>query len=377
MDNFTFSTPRICNCKGDMSKQWYVYFNATNHIAGERKQFRYKLGINRYSKKKERQGAALAALRSVTQMLEVDGWNPFEQTCDNEKKKLGAQVDEMLSIRACTLRKRSAEIYANALKFFKKWCCDKGYDVLEAKDFTKIHALEYADYLKRVRHLSGKTCNNTVSYLKTLFFMLFERELIPANPFCAIKKSKEEKGRNVAFSEKEIKLVISYMRKHDIRLYYATQFVRYAFIRRTELMYLKVGDIDLHNHTIVVPAQVSKTGIQDSITIPKSLESIILEMKLDKDDPSSYIFGRGMQTCSRRIARVADFSDAHRKVIDSLGLRNELIFYGWKHTGCAELYRIVKDPYVVCRQCRHSDIKMTMRYLRSLGLGINEAVREW
>lgn len=41
MDNFTFSTPRICNCNGNISKQWYVYFNAINHITGERKQFRY------------------------------------------------------------------------------------------------------------------------------------------------------------------------------------------------------------------------------------------------------------------------------------------------------------------------------------------------
>lgn len=377
MSNFSFTTPRICDCKGDMSKQWYVYFNATNHLTGERKQFRYKLGINRCSKKRERKEAAKAALRSVVTLLEVDGWNPFEQTCESEKGKIGPQLEEMLSIRSCTLRKRSTEIYGNALKFFIKWCSERGYDTLDVKDFTKIHALEYVDYLKKVRHFSGKSCNNTVSYLKTLFFMLVEREIISKNPFCAIKKSKEEKGRNVAFSEKEIELVIPYMRKHAIRLYYATQFVRYAFIRRTELMYLKVGDIDLANHTIIVPSQVSKTGVQDSITIPRSLEEIILEMELDKANPNDYIFGRGMLTCNRKIARVADFSDAHRKVIDALGMRKELIFYGWKHTGCVELYRIVKDPYVVCRQCRHSDIKMTMRYLRSLGLGINEAVRDW
>ena len=36
-----------------------------------------------------------------------------------------------------------------------------------------------------------------------------------------------------------------------------------------------------------------------------------------------------------------------------------------------------KNAYIVMRQCRHSDIKMTMIYLRSLGCGVNEQVREW
>lgn len=360
-----------------MSKQWYIYFRGKNNITGESKQFRFKLGINKFAKKRERQEAAKSALRSVVNMIEADGWNPFEQTCETEKKKLSNHLDEMLSIRSCSIRARSTEIYKNALKHLRLWCESKGYDTLTASEFTKLHALEYMDYLKQERQYSGKSCNNAVGYLKTLFFMLEERDIIKSNPFCVIKKYKEEKGQNVAFTPEEVDKVTSYMRTHNKRLYYATQFVRYAFIRRTELMYLRVSNIDLSNHTITIPADVSKNGKHDFITIPLSLEKIIVEMKLDGANPTDYVFGKDMLTCNRRISRVANFSDEHRKVINALGLRKELIFYGWKHTGCAELYRIVKDPYVVCRQCRHCDIKMTMRYLRSLGLGINEAVREW
>ena len=47
------------------------------------------------------------------------------------------------------------------------------------------------------------------------------------------------------------------------------------------------------------------------------------------------------------------------------------------HTGVVDLYNHTKDAYIVMRQCRHSDIKMTMIYLRSLGCGVNEQVREW
>lgn len=377
MDNFTFTTPRICDYGGDLSKQWYIYFRGKNNLTGENKQFRFKLGINRCNKKRERQEAAKSALRSIITMLEVDGWNPFERKCENEKKKICSQLEEMLSILSAALRKRSAEMYGYTLKSLRFWCEQKGYDTLDADQFTKVHALEYLDYLQKEKGLCGKTCNDTIGYLKTLFFMLQEREIIKSNPFCKIKKCKEEKGKNVAFTPSEIDKVSAYLRVHNIRLYYATQFVRYGFIRRTELMYLKVCNINLDSHTITIPSDVSKTGKQDSVTIPRSLEKIIREMELDKANPNDFVFGRGMQTCQYRMAKVGNFSDAHRKAISALNLRKELIFYGWKHTGCVELYGIVKDPYVVCRQCRHSDIKMTMRYLRSLGVGINEAVREW
>ena len=65
MNNFTFSTPRICDCGGDLSKQWYIYFRAKDESTGDIKQFRYKLGINRFKKKRERQEAAKAALATV------------------------------------------------------------------------------------------------------------------------------------------------------------------------------------------------------------------------------------------------------------------------------------------------------------------------
>ena len=207
--------------------------------------------------------------------------------------------------------------------------------------------------------------------------MLVHRDICKSNPFTAVKKLKEEEGKNVAFTPSEIKKVLNYMRMVNVRLYYATQFVRYGFIRKTELTGLKVGNINLESHTITIPADISKTGKHDCVTIPQSLEKIILEMGLDNADPDLYIFGKGLETCKSKLRRTADISDAHREIIETLGMRHELIFYGWKHTGCVELYNIVRDPYVVCRQCRHSDIKMTMKYLRSLGLGINEAVRGW
>lgn len=75
--------------------------------------------------------------------------------------------------------------------------------------------------------------------------------------------------------------------------------------------------------------------------------------------------------------RIDDLSDKQRVVNKENNIRSECTFYSWKHTGVVDLYNHTKDAYIVMRQCRHSDIKMTMIYLRSLGCGVNEQVRDW
>ncbi len=376
-ENIKFSEPRICDCGGDITKQWYVYFTCTDLIRKETKQFRYKLGINRVKDIRKRKKVAKEAVEAIKDLLYNDGFNPFEKSVQGDKRILLDCLREMLEIKNVSVRLRTRQSYKHAIDLLSRWMDKKNLSKMEVGDFEKKHAIEFADWLQKDKSYAGKTTNNTIGDLKSLFYMLVHREICKGNPFSAVKKLKEEEGKNVAFTPDEVDKVLKFMKKANLRLYYATQFVRYGFIRKTELTGLKVRNINLKSHTITIPADVSKNRKHDSVTIPQSLEKIILEMGLDKADPDLYIFGKGLETCNRKERRTADISNAHREIIEALGMRKELIFYGWKHTGCVELYNKVRDPYVVCRQCRHSDIRMTMRYLRSLGLGINEAVRDW
>ncbi len=167
------------------------------------------------------------------------------------------------------------------------------------------------------------------------------------------------------------------MQKQSPNFYYATRFIKYLFLRRTELVSLKVKHINWDNKTVVIASNIAKSRVQDSVTIPKSLESIIIKMGILKLDPETYIFGKNFLPSLTKSKRVDDFSDKQRKFNRNNNIKNECSFYSWKHTGAVELYQITKDPYIVMRQCRHSDIKITMTYLRSLGCGVNEQVREW
>jgi hypothetical protein len=45
-------------------------------------------------------------------------------------------------------------------------------------------------------------------------------------------------------------------------------------------------------------------------------------------------------------------------------------------TRLVNLYNATQDIYLVSRQCRHYDISMTMRYMRSLGVIVDEKLRQ-
>lgn len=107
------------------------------------------------------------------------------------------------------------------------------------------------------------------------------------------------------------------------------------------------------------------------------MERIIVDSGIMNLDPSLFVFGSGFNPGTDHVGDDRVFTTKQNKINRKIGIRNECTFYSWKHTGVVDLYNLTKDPYTVMRQCRHKDLETTMRYLRSLGCGVNELVREW
>ena len=103
-ENIQFTDPRICDCGGDITKQWYVYFTCTDLIKKETKQFRYKLGINRVKEIRKRKKVAKEAVEAIKDLLYNDGFNPFEKSVQGDKRVLLDSLREMLEIKNLTVR---------------------------------------------------------------------------------------------------------------------------------------------------------------------------------------------------------------------------------------------------------------------------------
>jgi integrase len=202
--------------------------------------------------------------------------------------------------------------------------------------------------------------------------------MLPKHPFKGISQLPEQGGNNLAYSDHERSVIINYLKENDIRMYYAVSFLFHAFIRKTELSTIRVGDIDFANKTIRINSGAAKNRKQESVTITEGLLQVINDMELDKFTPGHYIFGHQMETSERKIGKADLISDRYLAVKKKLGFvaGDGKTFYAWKHTGVVAYWNALKDPYAIMRQCRHSDLKTTLVYLKSLGLNPNFQFRD-
>lgn len=61
-------------------------------------------------------------------------------------------------------------------------------------------------------------------------------------------------------------------------------------------------------------------------------------------------------------------TERFRKLIKSLKLGTDYTLYSWKHSGV--------DIKSIQNQCRHHSLEQTDIYLKSLGLGVSQAINQ-
>jgi integrase len=378
-DRFSFTEPQLHHYNYNMAKAWVVRFDFTDLLTGRtiRKQFRGQ--INRIKKKDERLKNG-NALRLYWKRKLEQGWNPF--MADEEIMKLPIHysasegLDKILELHLPTLEKRTRETYTYVVNSFKTWLTKEHLHDVLLTEIERTDCIRYMDSLISDKGYAGRTHNDHLIILATLFNKMTEKEWVTKNPFKKIPRKTTETGRNIAFNDKEKEDLRKVLELKDRNMFFFTQIMYYTFIRRKELARLKVGDFDLVNHTIIIPANVSKNGEQESVVIPVGLEPILKRMRLEHYPTNHYIFGRGLCISDQLYTNVNHITTRHNKFIKGLEIHESKTLYSWKHSGvCAAYYATNKDVYSLMRQLRHKSLETTQVYLKSLGLIQNEAFR--
>lgn len=372
-----YTDPKLADYGGNLSKPWFVWFDISDPDTGQsaRKQYRGGINYHKDAAARKREGKALAAY--WRKRLASGTYNPFKQVV-NAPGTVGEAIKFVVDLKLKTLKKTSRTSYKTISAMFVKWLKDQRLDNLKLYSLTRDHAQSYLDHLIMVKGYNSTTHNSQRSVLHAIFGAMQDRwkNLMPENPF-KISLLPQDIGKNLAYNEQEKKVLITYFKAHAKRMYYAVNFIYHAYLRKTELCELTVGHIDWESGTIRIDSSGAKNRKQESVTISDGLMIILLEMGLDMAPKEYFIFGRGLETCDKKCLRPNDLTDRHRELKLKAGLPDDgKGYYSWKHTGVIDYFKEIKDIYAVMRQCRHSDLKTTMIYLKSLGLNPNTEFRK-
>lgn len=373
---FKYTSPRLYHSNFDLSKKWFVAFRFTDIQHNITKQFQYRGDINKHQSKAKRLEEARALIQALSEMLE-SGFNPLSNTIHEPKKTNTQNLIYILnyhnSIRENTIKPESSRTYKDVTKVFSHWLKSVSMEKIMPDQFSKILARKYLDHLLE-KGYGPNSHNKHLSCLITLFNLLLEREIIKINPFVGIRALRKEIGKNIAFTASERSKLSELLKIENPNLFFFVQFMFYCAMRRTEILKLKICDIDLINNAILIRSDSAKNRKQETISIPPAFKNDLLKKNIRSFNPNFYVFSKNMIPGPVQRKKPDAISNTHRKFTDRLKIDKSKGLYSWKHTGTIVLYNEIKDPYSVMRHLRHHDLQTTMIYLKSLGLNENKLV---
>jgi integrase len=362
-----FKPAKLFDASGDPSGDWYVYWFIWESDKWVQKKKR--LGMNRIVSVSERREYGSQVVKEINKLLKA-GNNPFSL---NKSQRVGIrqEMEAIVSGKKTSLRRRSWQSYKYSSDKFLLWLEHHRPDIMHMDQMTRVIAREFIESLYACGY-NGYTINAHRGFLSAIFnhWCNSQDDLI-ANPFTGTRKAQLATGRNIAFSDRQLKEVWEYLKMHSPGLYLFTRFIYFTYIRPIELLRLKVSDVRLDLGQIVIQGHQSKNKKQQSVVIPDAFMKDILSMNLESLPQDYYIFSKllipGFESYSRN-----SVSMKHGQALKSLGYKSDLTLYSWKHTGVVNAYRNGIDVYAIMRQLRHHSLDQTMIYLKSLGIVKNE-----
>lgn len=329
--------PQLFTGNKSLSSRWFV------HYKDEKGHKKRKYGnINSFDTIDERMLAAQKIISELNYLNAISIASKFEKKILNE-----------LRLREFTWRKKTYQCKKSKLKIFFDWMRKKQWTKETVNTF-------FFEYLTIERKIKESTYNDYIRHIKSALTWCKKDHLMED-----IKKRKAVCIPAQYFTESQRAFLIGVLKKEKPDLWFAVQFVYYCFIRpRSELTFLKVGDIILEDKRILIPAKVAKNGKQEYVAIPDAFFPIV-ERKVLGKNPNDYLFpGRN----GGRIG-LNTYGDQHCKLLRRVGFDSDRYkLYSWKHTGAVAAVRAginLKDLQI---QLRHHSLDQVDAYLRQLGV---------
>ncbi|MCK8495903.1 site-specific integrase [Spirosoma sp. RP8] len=374
---YPYKKARLADTGDDLTKRWFVVYYAWSEAKEKlvRKRVEVK-GDTLEARLKEakdiiKEVNKLLKAGMVTDVLSDEPAEPEPEKYESIQGLLRATI-YFLDVKKTSLKANSHKTYRSSVKLFQTYLKDHNLGMIRLDRFTAVQAFGYMDYVSTKLRLSNKSYNKHLGVLETLFNFYLYRQQIRINPFVGIKPLPERPGKHTAFSPDQISRIKGACELiGDHQLWLFLNFLHYTLARpQSELRLLRVGDI--LEKTIRIDSENAKNNRTMHVLIPPPLERLIQHHRLRDYPASHYVFTiEGIP--GEKPAYEKYFYNQHRRILTLLKLTDKAYdLYGWKHTGVIALYKATKDVKLIQRQCRHSSLDQTDKYLRDLGLFLDE-----
>lgn len=360
----TFISAKLYDAGGDLSKQWFVFYSVADG-RGNMKRVKASNGINRHKTDQARRAAAAQLIFEINRKLQL-GQQPSAQ--NGQPLLFLSQFDAVLQLKKRTTKRSTWRNYLYVRDLLLEFFAQLKVADVELHEFTPAMAFDFRNFLLiHPARKSGKTIHNYETYLKSIFAELVRAEKIPKNPYRNLRPLKFISESRRVFTNEHREMILKHCDAHEPQLALFIRFLFFTLNRPNAIRLLKIQDLEMSNKRVRFSASDAKNGKTGFVVMPSQLNQAIIESGILKYHPSSFIFAQ--QSKPGRHARSRDyFRQKHADVLKILGISADYKLYAWKDTGAVMLYEALKDLKRVSEQCLHSDVLVTMKYLKRLGV---------
>lgn len=337
-----------------------------------RKQIKLSRIVSRYKSVKDAR-AHCARMVQVLNAKLVGGWNPFFSSEDARLyEKLHTVTDLFLKEKCKENRKNTIRSYESFCKMLNEFAESNSPDLL-ASMFGQLYAVRYMDYMYNVRNVGANTYNNHIKMGRAFFNWAKEKCYTKQNPFEVIKtKQKTTKTRIIIPHEIRIK-IIKDLEINNPELLLVCKLVYNSLIRPSEIMLLKIENVNLEKRYIHIDKKVSKNKKTRFAAINEDIINSFKLMNLNQHPENFYIFSENLVPGPNHVNN-GYYSKRWDKLRKRINLPMEMQMYSLRDTGIHEMLKSGIDDLSVMQHADHSSLEMTTLYGNHYDPNLNELI---
>ncbi|CAM4431338.1 Site-specific recombinase XerD [Pedobacter westerhofensis] len=301
------------------------------------------------------------------------GWSPL--TPNNEKNKLLLDaMNEVLSDKldspySETYKRDLSKLHEQFISFLPKSVLNQYVSNLDLK-FVELFLNQFKS--------SNRHYMNKRRTLSVFFSEMVRRGYSGKNLILSTTTQKPKSVLHDVYSSEDLKAVLQFLEGQYPNLYLCCLITYGCLLRpHQEIRLLKRGNISKDFTKIQLSGDENKSGRVRTVHIPD-----YLKLKLEKqlsgiDDKEANIFTLESNTAFNSDYFKTQWSRAKMQMA-KLGIisKNQTI-YSFRHTAAVNVYRKSKDLHLLQQLLQHSNMIVTLNYLRGLGEVNDERLKEF
>lgn len=351
--------------------RWYIDYTRYDPQSGAELRHRQDFDLNDIEDLRVRQEVGERLARYIEVFAPAPRQMPVARS---EQKTVRQAVEYAVGLKMALPRKNSRKTYAAISKKLLAWCEQLHYSDLPVCDFARRHCRAFWDVLVSSGEYRGRSLNNYLVCLRTLWNELQEREIVQDNPWTKIKPERVGEKVRRPFTDQERRTVAAEIEQTDYWMFRGVLLQFFCYIRPVELLRLRFKNFDLGRGVVTVESSEAKSWKKRVVTIPKSVIHYFTDGVFDRQPANYYLFGRkqiGPRSWSLEPA-TTQISEGrmyirHRRVLQrlkdagKLGDITGLHWYSWKDTGIS-IHTRKTSPVATKDQAGHADLSITSVY---------------